>query len=308
MDNEIIIGVDIGGSHITSVGIEISNFKILNHTRFTSKIENKADKEGIISIWAETINHTINSLRKEEPVKIALAMPGPFDYMEGIALFELNDKFENLYNANIKNELPKHLNSKNTELRFINDATAFGIGVSESSSYKKNLKILTLTLGTGFGAAFIKNGIPQINENDVPEGGVLWNKPFKESIADDYISSRWCIKRFNELTGKTVNGVKEIAENCNPYGKEVFQEFGMNLGQFLGPYLIDYNPDKLVIGGNIARAHKHFLPYLKNELKKQQLGLHVQISEESEDYAMLGACKLYDTKFLKSYIQKSDIH
>lgn len=307
MKGEFIIGIDIGGSHITSVAVRMNDFKILNSTKFSSKINNKADKDKILKNWAQIINSTIESLGIDESVKLAFAMPGPFDYATGNALFELNDKYESLYNVSIELELSKQIKSKKVEMRFINDATAFGIGVASTMLTKNNTKIISLTLGTGFGCAFLNNGIPQIHHKDVPENGFLWDKPFKSSIADDYFSTRWCIARYEEYTGIKIKGVKEISEAKTKYSFEVFKEFGKNMGQFLAPYLRNFEPDAIILGGNISKASEHFLPYLIDETRNEGITTHIEVSDLMEDSALLGACKLFDSSFMKCYKSSNSV-
>ena len=57
-------------------------------------------------------------------------MPGPFDYVKGIAMFQGNNKkYENIYGLDVSAALSKEMNLKeNIPIRFINDATAFALG------------------------------------------------------------------------------------------------------------------------------------------------------------------------------------
>ena len=104
----LIVGVDVGGSHVSSVLVDNENFKIIPSTYFSGVIDNKASKEIIFSKWAEVINQTIQESDDKDAVEIAFSMPGPFDYETGLALFEGNDKFESLYNVLIPEEFEKH--------------------------------------------------------------------------------------------------------------------------------------------------------------------------------------------------------
>lgn len=176
MNKHIVIGVDIGGSHITSAAINLDKLQIISNTTYTNKINNKASKEGLFKSWSFVINQTINSLSNVDNVKIGFAMPGPFHYASGIVMFENNDKYENLFNVSIPNELPKYLVCANIELRFLNDATSFGVGVSRIGKAKSSKKVIAITLGTGFGSCFIAEGIPQVTSNNVPKNGCLWDK------------------------------------------------------------------------------------------------------------------------------------
>lgn len=300
MENNIVIGIDIGGSHITSACILQEESKILTGTKFSGKVAHMLNKDAILKEWATIVNRSILSAESNGKVKLAFAMPGPFDYQNGVAMFEKNKKYKSLYQVSIKEELLKHLITSNVEMRFLNDATAFGLGVTENQTAKNNNKAIVLTLGTGLGACFLSNHIPQTTGKGIPKEGVLWDKPFKDTIADDYFSTRWFTTRYFEQTGKKVRGVKEIISNSKESTVPVFTEFAHNLSQFLEPYLIDFEPDKLILGGNISKANTHFISTLEALFKEKKLSVSVEISNLFEDAALIGASKLFDTTFCKS--------
>ncbi|MGB5436514.1 MAG: ROK family protein [Maribacter sp.] len=298
MTDQIAIGVDVGGSHITSAAVNLRTFEILQNSSFSAKINNKASKEIIMQDWCIAINKTIESASLQNRATIGFAIPGPFNYKTGVALFEGdNDKYESLYNVSIPQELPKFINSEQVDLRFLNDATAFGVGVSTQGKAKNCKKVIVVTLGTGFGSAFINNGVPQVNSDDVPKDGCLWDKPYKSGISDDYFSTRWCIERYYEITSKRVKGVKEIAEANTEESRAVFNEFGSNMAEFMIPFVKKFQAEIIVMGGNISKASDLFLPMLKSELQKAGLQTAFEISPLLEDAAIIGSAKLFVPDF-----------
>lgn len=298
MNNKTAIGVDIGGSHVTSAAVDLENLRILPGTTHSNKVDSKGSREKILTDWCKAINQTIVSTSISGKVNIGFAMPGPFHYKTGLAMFEGNDKYENLYNVSIPAELPKYIKGvSSSELRFFNDATSFGVGVSAMGEAKNNSKIIAITLGTGFGSSFIKDGIPQVNSKEVPKGGCLWDKPYKDGIGDDYFSTRWCLKRYQELSSTDLTGVKEIAQADDEYSHIVFKEYGANMAEFMIPFLLKYRPQRIVLGGNISKASRFFLPTLKTEIHNVGLEVGFELSELMEDAAILGSAKLFDAKF-----------
>ena len=298
MNNQIAIGVDVGGSHITSAAVDLKNLVIIPETTFSVKVDNKAEKDIILKKWSEAINKTILNASLKQHIDIGFAIPGPFNYKKGIALFEGdNDKYENLYSVSIPDELSKYLISEKTNFRFLNDATSFAVGVSAQGKAKNCAKIIAVTLGTGFGSAFIKNGITLVNHQQVPKDGCLWDKPFKEGIGDAYFSTRWCIKRYHEISTKSIQGVKEIAEENTPHSKLLFEEFGSNMGHFMIPFLQKYQPELIVMGGNISKAGNLFIPALKQVIMGAKLTVDIEISTLMEDAAIIGSAKLFNSNF-----------
>ena len=297
MNQKIAIGVDIGGSHITSAAIDLNRLKIIKGTTFSSKVDNKAEKDMILENWSKAINQTIANIPNLTEVKVGFAMPGPFHYKTGLAMFTGNDKYENLYNVSIPNELNRFIKAEKVDFRFLNDATAFGVGASSMGEAKTYSRVIAVTLGTGFGSAFIKDGIPQVNTNDVPEGGCLWDKPYKDGIGDDYFSTRWCIRRYKELSSKQVSGVKEIAEANDRDSETVFIEFGTNMAEFMIPFMKKYRPDLIILGGNVSRASDFFLPTLRDKIKNAGFNTAFEISSLMEDAAIIGGAKLFLPNF-----------
>ena len=300
----VTIGIDIGGSHISSAAVSSDDFKIISGTYFSGAVDSKASKEVIIEKWAAIINQTIKVLRETqklisgETIGIAFSMPGPFQYQTGIAMFAGNDKYESLYNVSVSDALLKHLSTKNVSFRFLNDASCFGVGGALKQESAGNNKVIAITLGTGFGAAFLDNKLPVTQGSNVPHNGCLWDKQFKDGIADNYFSTRWFLKEYENITGKKLtDGVKEIASIENYSTTQIFDDFANNLSKFLSPYIIDFDADLLVIGGNIAKSYRLFLPKLKENFKNNDINLSISIIENTEETSVLGSSYLFNEVF-----------
>ncbi|UJH92863.1 ROK family protein [Antarcticibacterium sp. 1MA-6-2] len=126
----------------------------------------------------------------------------------------------------------------------------------------------------------------------------MWDKKFKDGVADDYFSTRWFVQRYNQLSGKEgINGVKEIVAANDRYTQEVFKEFSENLGEFLAPYVHGFNPDILIIGGNIAKAHELFLPAVLENFESANFNLTMKIIENTEEAGIVGSSYLFHPDF-----------
>jgi len=297
------IGADIGGSHISCAIIDLDSKNLVEGTFASEVVNNKAEATDILDSWAAAINQSLAHITAKELAGIGFAMPGPFDYEKGIALFtSQNDKFEKLHGINVVDELRKRLKiDSQSGIRFMNDATAFAVGEDWFGMGKAYTRTLSITLGTGFGSAFIANGIPVVEGNEVPEMGCVWHLPYKDDIADAYFSTRWCIKRYLELSGVEVSGVKQIADEAETkkIAKQVFIEFGNNLGELLAPWMNKFGAEALVIGGNISKAYRHFGESLEEALKANGCSTEVHRSELMEDAAFIGSARLFDEDFWK---------
>jgi glucokinase len=286
---EVVLGIDIGGSHITLAMVDLDTKKIIEPSYHRIHVNSWADSDGLIISWAEAIQGVCKEANIAVP-RIGIAMPGPFDYENGISYIRGNNKYDSLYGLNIIQLLAQKLNIDAANIRMLNDAAAFLRGEVFAGAGKNADRVIGLTLGTGLGTAVYNNGIAR--------DGELWNSPFKDGIAEDYISTRWFVKRYFELTGINildVKALKEIAAESDA-AKNVFKEFAHNLGLFIQIFTEAEHPDVIVLGGNITNASPLFLSHLNKFLLQQNINVPVSISKLGENAAIMGAASCWQTE------------
>jgi len=290
MEKPVALGVDIGGSHITAALIDLETRSLVKNSIKRSVVNSQESKEVILKAWVNIINDAFNGMPNSSKL-IGIAMPGPFDYEEGISLIKDQDKFKSLFKINVKEELAQRLEIPVENIHFINDAAGFLQGEVFAGAAKGNANVLGLTLGTGLGSSICTNH--KATDAD------LWNSEFLSGIAEDYLSTRWFVKRYNQLSGKTLDGVKElvIAVKDDHLATQVFMEFGYNLAQFLIPIIKKNKIDTVIIGGNIAQAFNEFSPELIATLKGNEIDASIKISELKEHAALIGAASCCDLSF-----------
>lgn len=276
-----LIGVDIGGSHISAAEVsfqgrtaQISNF-------YEADVDTFGKKEDIITAWSEVIRKVSGELHD---YKIGIAMPGPYDYENGISLIKDQGKMRSLYQLPVKDLLAENLGIQPEQLAFTNDAEAFLSGESYAGAGKGFQNSIGITLGTGLGSA--------IKIQDVVKNAKLWTAPFRGGIAEDYLSTAWFVDRAYELSKLKISGVKDLLEpdfdqEC---ASGLFAEFGRALGEFLFPYLIRLHSEGVVLGGKISLAGEHYLPATKAYLETMGYPVPFNISVLGERAALIGAC------------------
>ena len=292
------IGCDIGGSRISCGIIDVASGSIEDNSLISVKVDNASQSEVIIKAWTEAIELCIKQFPEEgEFLGIGIAIPGPFDYENGIGLYDYsNQKFEHLKNVNLRNELSESLKLAGKKIKFINDATAFGLGSFWYGSAKDYNKTVTITLGTGFGSSFIEDGMAIEEGPAVPHNGYLWDHPYKNGITDDYFSTRWFVKNYDTLYNVKAEGVREIAEMANEgdvNAMELFKLFGENLADCLAPHLNNFEAEVVVLAGNIAEAYTLFKASFLKGLKNRKVKSDIKVSILKESAAMLGAAALF---------------
>jgi glucokinase len=303
MNKNIAIGTDIGGSHISCAAIDLVSGKIIRNTLTERSVDNQAQANAIIGTWTQALSAVLEKVPLENVKGIGFAMPGPFDYVKGISYIRGVAKYENLYGINITDAISNSLGAKDGFLiRFMNDASSFAVGEAWAGSAANFNRSLSITLGTGFGSAFISNRIPIVDGPEVPKLGCIYHIPYKDGIADDYFSTRGLLSRYKKLTGKELVGVKELASlaGTEKAVKDLFTDFGDNAGLFLAPWLKNFKAEILVIGGNISHAYNLFGDVFESRLKKENCFCKVAISKLKEDAALLGSGYLLDDDFWRS--------
>ena len=294
------IGADIGGSHISSVLVDMETGRMIPESLAEQKVNNQASADEILNDWALALRKTMNSATIDELSGIGFAMPGPFDYKTGVALMKNVAKYDSLYGINVGNELKKLLQlPAEMPFRYLNDALSFAVGECWTGKATGYNNVMAITLGTGFGSAFLTNGVPVIEGDRVPKMGYVYHIPYENGIADDYFSTRWFIKEYFLRSGIQVSGVKEIADRVNhdPIARQIFEHFGTAIGNFLAPLLSKFGAECLVIGGNISGAYPLFGPSFESALGDQNVNVKTVISELMESAAMAGSSRLLDDRF-----------
>ncbi|TVQ86353.1 MAG: ROK family protein [Bacteroidetes bacterium] len=303
--SNIVVGADIGGSHITCALYDTDRKTFKNIKRFRRTVNSQDSGQMILDSWAECITQAIEDAVDNGVAGIGFAMPGPFDYPNGISLIKGVHKFEDLYGVNIGEEVRKKLTLPDEfPVRFLNDAACFAIGESFREPALQYERLLAITLGTGFGTTFIEKHLPVAGRFGIPNDGFLYHIPLENATADDHFSTRWFVQQWKETTGENIDGVKQLVQKAEkmPQAKALFHTFGEKLGTFLAPWLSGFRADCLVLGGNISAAYPLFENPLMNAFKSSGLQINVVLSANSEDASITGAAMLCNNTFYQTLI------
>jgi glucokinase len=286
MTNETLaIGADIGGTHITAAIVDLDKRSIIPGSLSREKVDSHASPAEIVAVWSRAISKAKQATGIS---KVGLAIPGPFDYEEGICLIKDQGKYENLYGINMKALLSAELENKPEEIIMINDAASFLQGEWFGGAAIGFERAIGITLGTGLGTC--------VYEKHHASNADLWSLPFKQGIAEDYLSTRWFVRRYHEMTGNKVSGVRELRglmESDNSIQK-IFDEFATNLADFLAEFLAIAPADLIVIGGNIAKSYAYFKEALMKSMETKKLSkIEIRTALLGEEAALIGAASYW---------------
>lgn len=296
MEKRFAIAMDVGGSHITSAIVDLSEMKVFEESLFKVSFDSNLPTAEVMDFWENAIRTLLEKSEVGKLSGIALAVPGPFDYDDGTCWIKDQDKYENFYGLNIKDLLRERFDfDLDFPIVFENDATSFGKGEVYKNMENLPKNVMAITLGTGLGACFIENGKIVSTGNTVPTNGEIWDLPYKNGIAEDAVSLRGLLSNYKNLSGIQANNGLELyilAINGDKKALEAFHLFGEDLAEIVLPWLKSFNANMLVIGGKIANAGDLFLNSFREKAKQSEIEIELILSTNNETTALLGAASL----------------
>lgn len=274
------IGIDIGGTHISAAKVGTVDRRFLIQDLYQQEVDTGLNAESIISSWTQAISKVSEGRRD---VQFGISMPGPFDYDHGVSRIQVQGKMKALYGLSVKDLLAEQLQVSTGQIKFINDAEAFLTGESLAGSGMGLDHLIGITLGTGLGSA--------IKVQEVTKDAKLWTAPFRNGIAEDYLGTRWFVNKAFAGYGVQIAGVKDLLDSSFDPGiaQHLFEEFGRTLGEFLIPYLVRLQIQKVILGGKISQSAPRFVPATLEYLRKFGVQVPIEVSHLGENAALIGA-------------------
>jgi glucokinase len=296
MGKQYAICLDVGGTSIKSAIVD-SNGLLYDDTYKLIKIDTQGNKDYITNAFISLINAYLDYLKFKsiKPLGIGIGMCGPFDYEKGICLIPPNlHKYQSIYALNLKSVIQNSTGIEN--IVFENDAWTYLRGEVWVGAAKDFNRVIGVTLGTGFGSAFYSNGEILTTGEGVPPDGWIGGLPFQKGIVEDYITRRWFIAKYNELTkNNKILDVVDIAERAlegDNICQSIFNEMGERLGNAVAPFAKTFQADCIVFGGQISKSFVLFKDALNKSLQNISSLKKITVAQYIEKSALYGAAKL----------------
>ena len=193
---------------------------------------------------------------------IGIAIPGPFDYQEGI--FRMDHKFAAVKGLSFR------------EIAGIPDAVSLRFGHDVNTQLEGAIRMLDLrgntalvTLGTGLGFAYAEQGKVQYAPNGSPRRN-LYNLPWNHGILEDAVSGRGIRSTYASRTGELGLSAHAIAQRAyagDHVAMETYSQVGSILGEALAPVLEELEVTTVLFSGQITRSMSLMERPLKNALQ-----------------------------------------
>lgn len=196
-------------------------------------------------------------------VHIGVAIPGPFDFRQGI--FLMKHKFQSVYGMKFTDlvSLPE-----GADIKFLHDVNAVLEGAVRMQGLQdKNVALITI--GTGLGFTYSVKGQVQYGPLLSPSRA-LYNIPYGDGILEDIVSARGIKDAYARLTGLTTESALDIAKrayNNEIEALEVYSGVGSALGEVLPDLFDELEIDTLLMGGQISKSLSLMLRPLANALE-----------------------------------------
>lgn len=285
--------LDVGGSHVASAVVHLEQRCLLPHSLHTLAIHPQATGAQLLDTWSQAALLAWNAAGQPALTHLGVAMPGPFDYQRGVSL--LQHKFADLYQQPVGPGLQQRLAIPGLTLRFGNDASLFTLGEVWAGAAVGYTRVMGITLGTGLGGGFVDHGQVLYHHPQIPPEGAIWNLPYRQGIAEDWVAGPALTRQFAQQTGQELPPVEiaALAQNGHPKALETLATLGYHLGQILRPWIERFRPDCLVVGGNVARAWPYFCqPLLQILAPLTQVKVSLLLTQAN----LLGAAALQVSK------------
>lgn len=181
--------------------------------------------------------------------RIGVAIPGPFDYRNGI--FLMKHKFAAVYGESFAAlaGVPE-----GTDIRFRHDVNSALEGALRMMELRGNTALVSI--GTGLGFTCAVDGKVQYGPTGSPAIGI-WNKPYGNGILEDVVSARGIRNLYVSMGGSeelSAAGIAKRAYDGEDLAYKAFCRMGEALALALEELTEEFNFGTVLFAGGVSRS------------------------------------------------------
>jgi glucokinase len=287
-----VLALDVGGSHLSAARFDFGSLTLgeVGHVRVPAG----GSADDFLDMLQKLCREIVPL---PAPIAgLAAAMPNPFDCERGISF--MKHKFQQLYGADLREAMSRRLGCYPADIYFLNDAAAYLVGELRQGAAVGIDRAVGITLGTGIGSAFAVHGHTVVDGAGVPPGGEIWDLAYLGGIVEDFAGTVAIQRLHLERTGVQAE-VREIAMAAaegDLAARKTFEQFGVQLGRLLRFTTAEFGPQRIVVGGGIARSSALFFPAAQRELA--DLNIDLRVSQLSDRAPLIGAAMSWRERLL----------
>jgi glucokinase len=295
--NQAVACLDIGGSSIKS-GLVRRDGSLVENSRRVDDVDSSGTASAILDSFSASLANLLDSAQDRAlSVKgIGIAIGGPFDYGQGISKIRGLDKYESIYDVNVKKHLRQSLAlPADLPLLFDIDAWSFARGEVWTGAGRGHSRVIVFTLGTGVGSAFAVDGRIVDEGEGVPLYGWISGQPYRDGILNDYISSLFLMRQYQALTGEEID-LRKMADRAtlgDSDARQIYAEMATVLRQFVREHHVEqFGAECIIFGGQIAKSCHLFIDPFRETLGATTPVREIFQAQDIENSALRGAAKL----------------
>ena len=265
------LGIDLGGTQI-KLGV-VENGGLLHESECATPEQRSYDT--VLQTLAEEANKLLS--RYPEIRHVGLGSPGLVDAGAGMILYSNNFGW---HNVPLGCDLSAVLGRP---VRMANDAHCAALGEALHGAGKGVKRMAMVTIGTGLGGGFVKNGVLEedaygslayiFGHISVEQDGRLCNCG-RRGCLECYASAGAIAQKSKRIAhaAESVREVFEAAKRQDAVALSIVGEFMEYLASGVVSIANMLRPHIVVIGGGVAGSCDMILPYLNEELQNGVYG------------------------------------
>ena len=286
-----LILLDVGGTFIKAA-LGITSKGAVEGTFTSTPISSDGTAEEISNAFREAVGGQMKQASESGFTvdAVCVAIPGPFDYNEGI--FLMKHKFASVYGKTFR-EILGDVIPADIRLAFVHDVNGVLLGALNADPALKDGIVAISTLGTGLGFSYAVKGQIQESPTGSPARS-LWSQPYEVGILEDYVSRRGILKTYQTLGGVLAEGedVKEIADLARKGDEtalETFRATGRHYAAGTKAIIEEFGITHVFFAGQIAKS----FDLMEEEVSKGLgEGVTVSVLDDIQGTVLIGAASL----------------
>ncbi len=281
MDNQQVIGIDLGGTQIRA--------GMVNERTITRLVSGLIPSAGTVEEVLAALYQQVDSLVSDSTKAIGIGVPSVVDVEKGMVYDVQN--IPSWKEVALKNRMEERYH---IPVFVNNDANCFALGEKYFGQGRQVHSMIGLTIGTGLGSGIIIND--KLYEGVNCGAGEFGEVDYLDHNYEYFASGQF----FRNVYNKTGEAFFQEVQAGSQQAVAVFEEFGMHLGNIIKMILYAYDTELIILGGSIRNAYSLFQKTMWQRIhtftyQKSLERLKVVVSE-LEACGVLGAAALYYDK------------
>jgi len=297
---KIAIGLDLGGTNI-SAGAIAENGEVLNLEKV--KTEAQKGKDFVLEKIKQIISSRIDSAKKKnwEISGIGIGSPGPLNIEKGI-IFKMPNLpgWQNVSIIEIlEDEFPY-------SIKLNNDANCALLAEHWIGSAKGVENCLGLTLGTGIGGGIIADnklytgasgGAGELGHMIIDQNGPICGCGQKGCLESFVGGANFLKKARKEGDFKEVEEIFQKARDGEENAQKLIDYYAHYLGLGLANLINIFNPEMIILGGQVIKSAEQFLEKTKEMAQKLSFessfaDCEIVLAKLGDKAGLIGAARL----------------